>query len=232
MSRCCERRLSSHAGVVVRAAALLCCSHGYRWPCTSTSPPVQPHPQHCPTPDPHAPWPLATVLWWDSGPRDPPPGWDGCDNYTLSSEHMLMRLRRAVQTGPAALTAYQLQSSDGEALLAMLARPSWLLDAQQSSPIHTSTYHCSLLLLQPVQQHQHRVLRVRPGRIQDRWGGLGVLAQQAAHSRRTKPFLAAVPAGLPPMPPSCLCVAALSSFCSMPRRPLALPLGMLDAQLL
>ncbi len=26
------------------------------------------------------------VLWWDSGPRDPPTGWDGCDNYTLSSE--------------------------------------------------------------------------------------------------------------------------------------------------
>ena len=29
---------------------------------------------------------LVSVLWWDSGPRDPPSGYTGCQNYTLSSE--------------------------------------------------------------------------------------------------------------------------------------------------
>lgn len=28
---------------------------------------------------------LLSHLWWDSGPADPPPGWDGCANYTLST---------------------------------------------------------------------------------------------------------------------------------------------------
>jgi hypothetical protein len=28
---------------------------------------------------------LLSHLWWDSGPADPPPGWSGCDNYTLST---------------------------------------------------------------------------------------------------------------------------------------------------
>ncbi|PRW45181.1 hypothetical protein C2E21_6228 [Chlorella sorokiniana] len=34
---------------------------------------------------------LVSVLWWDSGPRDPPPGWDGCDNYTLSTYYCFGR---------------------------------------------------------------------------------------------------------------------------------------------
>lgn len=29
---------------------------------------------------------LVSVLWWDVGPLDPPPGYSGCENYTLSSE--------------------------------------------------------------------------------------------------------------------------------------------------
>ncbi|KAI7835519.1 hypothetical protein COHA_010593 [Chlorella ohadii] len=34
---------------------------------------------------------LVSVLWWDSGPRDPPPGWDGCDKYTLSTYYCFSR---------------------------------------------------------------------------------------------------------------------------------------------
>lgn len=29
---------------------------------------------------------LVSTLWWDSGPVDPPPGWPGCEHYTLRSE--------------------------------------------------------------------------------------------------------------------------------------------------
>lgn len=32
-----------------------------------------------------APAPSRPQLWHDSGPLDPPPGWDGCAHYTLST---------------------------------------------------------------------------------------------------------------------------------------------------
>jgi hypothetical protein len=34
---------------------------------------------------------LVSQLWWDSGPRNPPPGWTGCDNYTLSTYYCFGR---------------------------------------------------------------------------------------------------------------------------------------------
>ncbi|KAL4423381.1 hypothetical protein ABPG77_004312 [Micractinium sp. CCAP 211/92] len=34
---------------------------------------------------------LVSVLWWDSGPRDPPAGYNGCQNYTLSTYYCFSR---------------------------------------------------------------------------------------------------------------------------------------------
>lgn len=69
-------------------------------PCSAAAG-VQLLPATPPGPPPGAQF-LVSALWWDSGPAHPPPGWRGCDNYTLSSEGAAARPRPRLRRAAAA----------------------------------------------------------------------------------------------------------------------------------
>ncbi len=84
---------------------------------------------------------LVSVLWWDSGPRDPPAGYNGCQNYTLSSEQN----PEWFQADLCMVAGQERQAA--AAVPIRLPRPIWPSNLNPGPP---RAFPCSLLLLLPL----------------------------------------------------------------------------------
>ena len=103
---------------------------------------------------------LVSQLWWDSGPRDPPPGWAGCDDYELSSEAGAWR----GGGGSRGVTAAPVPHLPRLLLSLALWQAGW------HAPCHARC--CSILLLLAVQLHRCGVLGIpNRSRHAHRWAG-------------------------------------------------------------